>query len=60
VHCEGAAECDVACSGGCDVDCPGGHCRVTCTDLATCRLACGGAETTCADGHTKTCGVACN
>jgi hypothetical protein len=59
VHCEGATLCDVTCTGACDVDCPsGGKCKVACADPAGCNLSCAG-MTTCPDGKTLTCGVAC-
>jgi hypothetical protein len=37
VHCEGASSCDVTCTAGCEVDCPGGHCDVHCADPSRCR-----------------------
>jgi hypothetical protein len=62
VHCEGAALCDVKCTGDCDVDCPDGHCRVRCADPSRCRVACGGLTgggATCPDGTTRTCDASC-
>jgi len=58
VHCEGAALCDVTCTGACDVDCPDGHCRVRCPRGAACSLA-GDAAVTCPDGVTRVNGLPC-
>ena len=58
VHCEGAALCDVTCTAGCDVDCPGGHCRVHCARGAACSLT-GDAPVTCPDGVTHVNGLPC-
>jgi hypothetical protein len=61
VHCGGAALCDITCTGACDVDCPGGHCRVHGSAGAAVDLSCDkeGAATVCPDGVTRTCGIGC-
>ena len=63
VHCEGAAMCEIACTGACDVDCPGGHCRVRCADPKTCNVQCGKSSTSrdeaCVDPTVKVCGASC-
>ncbi len=63
VSCANAKQCDVHCTGACDVQCPGGSCRVSCSDPSRCTVTC--ADTTdvapaCADGKTKLCGLPCN
>jgi hypothetical protein len=58
VHCEGAALCDVTCTGACDVDCPGGRCRVHCAPGTSCTLS-GDSPVTCPDGLTRVNGLPC-
>jgi hypothetical protein len=61
-HCEGAASCDITCTGACDVDCPGGRCRVQCAAAGACNVSCdkGVPAAVCPDGVTRACGTGCS
>lgn len=61
VSCENAALCEVKCSGDCDIDCRGSHCRVKCTDPTRCNVLCDKDRFSrvCPDGATKVCDEPC-
>jgi hypothetical protein len=61
VQCDRANDCQVTCNGSCEVNCALGHCRVSCSDPATCALHGnkGPDAELCPDGVTRVYGSDC-